>query len=146
MYRRRFIRRTGAVGSAAATVGLTGCAGVGGEPDAGEPDPDVGMLASAYQPREITVAVGETVVWENTSARAHTVTATAGGIPDTAEFFASGGFDDYESAKAAWDADFGGILESGDRFEHTFAVPGAYEYVCIPHREGGMFGTVIVEE
>jgi plastocyanin len=146
MYRRRFLRRTGAVGSAAATVGLAGCAGVGGEPDGGEPDPDVGMLASAYQPREITVAVGETVVWENTSARAHTVTATAGGIPDAAEFFASGGFDDYESAKAAWDADFGGILESGDRFEHTFTVPGTYEYVCIPHREGGMFGTVIVEE
>ena len=141
MYRRRFLRRAGAAGSAAAAVGLAGCAGVGGEPDH-----DVGMLASAYRPREITVSVGDTVVWENTSARGHTVTATKGGIPDGAEFFASGGFDDYDAAKAAWDADFGGILESGDRFEHTFTVPGAYEYVCIPHREGGMFGTVIVEE
>ena len=141
MYRRRFLRRAGAAGSAAAAVALAGCAGVGGEPDF-----DVGMLASAYQPREITVSVGDTVVWENTSARAHTVTATAGGIPDEAEFFASGGFDDYASAEAAWNADFGGILESGDGFEHTFTVPGAYEYVCIPHREGGMFGTVIVEE
>jgi plastocyanin len=141
MYRRRFLRRAGAVGSAAATVGLAGCAGVGGEPDY-----DVGMLASAYRPREVTVSVGDTVVWENTSARGHTVTATAGGIPDDAAFFASGGFDDYDAAKAAWDADFGGLLESGDRFEHTFTVPGAYEYVCIPHREGGMFGTVVVEE
>ena len=141
MYRRRFLRRAGAAGSAAAAVALAGCAGVGGEPDF-----DVGMLATAYQPREITVSVGDTVVWENTSARAHTVTATAGGIPDEAEFFASGGFDDYASAEAAWNADFGGILESGDGFEHTFTVPGAYEYVCIPHREGGMFGTVIVEE
>ena len=141
MYRRRFLRRAGAAGSAAAAVALAGCAGVGGEPDF-----DVGMLASAYQPREITVSVGDTVVWENTSARAHTVTATAGGIPDEAEFFASGGFDDYASAEAAWNADFGGILESGDGFEHTFTVPGAYEYVCIPHREGGMFGTVVVEE
>lgn len=141
MYRRRFLRRAGAVGSAAATVGLAGCAGVGGEPDY-----DVGMLASAYRPREVTVSVGDTVVWQNTSARGHTVTATAGGIPDDAEFFASGGFDDYDAAKAAWDADFGGLLESGDRFEHTFTVPGAYEYVCIPHRKGGMFGTVVVEE
>ncbi|ELZ59302.1 MULTISPECIES: plastocyanin/azurin family copper-binding protein [Halorubrum] len=141
MYRRRFLRRAGAVGSAATTVGLAGCAGVGGEPDH-----DVGMLASAYEPREITVSVGETVVWENTSARAHTVTATPGGIPDAAEFFASGGFDDYESALSGWQSDFGGILESGDRFEHTFTVPGTYEYVCIPHREGGMYGTVIVEE
>ena len=141
MYRRRFLRRVGAVGSAATTVSLAGCAGVGGEPDY-----DVGMVAVGYRPRQITVSVGETVVWENTSARAHTVTATEGGIPDAAEFFASGGFDDYQSAKTAWDADFGGILESGDRFEHTFTVPGAYEYVCIPHREGGMFGTVVVEE
>ncbi|VTT87458.1 Halocyanin [Halorubrum sp. DM2] len=141
MYRRRFLRRAGAVGSAAATVGLAGCAGVGGEPDY-----DVGMLASAYEPRQVTVAVGDTVAWMNTSARAHTVTATEGGIPDAAEFFASGGFDDYATAKEAWDADFGGILESGDRFEHTFTVPGAYEYVCIPHREGGMYGTVVVEE
>jgi plastocyanin len=141
MYRRRFLRRAGAAGSAATAAALAGCAGVGGEPDF-----DVGMLASAYQPREITVAVGDTVVWENTSARSHTVTATAGGIPEEAEFFASGGFDDYETAEAAWQSDFGGILENGDRFEHTFTVPGAHEYVCIPHREGGMYGTVVVEE
>ena len=141
MYRRRFLRRTGAVGSAAAGVALAGCAGVGGEPDY-----DVGMLATAYEPRRITVSVGDTVVWENTSARAHTVTATAGGIPDDAEFFASGGFDDYDAALSAWQDDFGGRLESGDRFEHTFEVPGVYEYVCIPHREGGMYGTVVVEE
>ncbi|ELZ34615.1 plastocyanin/azurin family copper-binding protein [Halorubrum distributum] len=141
MYRRRFLRSAGAAGGAAATVGLAGCAGVGGELDF-----DVGMLASAYQPREITVSVGDTVVWENTSARSHTVTATAGGIPDDAEFFASGGFDDYETALSAWQSDFGGRMENGDRFEHTFTVSGAYEYVCIPHREGGMFGTVVVEE
>ncbi|TKX63565.1 halocyanin [Halorubrum sp. ASP1] len=141
MYRRRFLRRTGGVASAAAAVGLAGCAGVGGEPDY-----DVGMLAAAYQPRDVTVSVGDTVVWENTSARAHTVTATDGGIPDDAEFFASGGFDDYDAALSAWQSDFGGRLENGDRYEHTFTVPGTYEYVCIPHREGGMFGTVVVEE
>jgi len=142
MHRRRFLRRVGAAGvGTGATVALAGCAGVGGEPDY-----DVGMVASAYRPAELTVSVGDAVVWENTSARAHTVTATAGGIPAAAEFFASGGFDDYAAAEAAWQSDFGGRLESGDRFEHTFTVPGAYEYVCIPHREGGMFGTVVVEE
>jgi len=142
MQRRRFLRRVGAAGvGTGATASLAGCAGVGGEPDF-----DVGMLATAYQPREITVSVGDTVVWENTSARAHTVTATEGGIPEAAEFFASGGFDDYDAALSAWQSDFGGRLESGDRFEHTFTVPGTYEYVCIPHREGGMYGTVVVEE
>jgi plastocyanin len=141
MYRRRFLRQAGAAGSAAAAVGLAGCAGVGGEPDY-----DVAMLATAYEPRQITVSAGETVVWENTSVRGHTVTATAGGIPDDAEFFASGGFDGYDAALSGWQSDFGGRLESGDRFEHTFEVPGVYEYVCIPHREGGMYGTVVVEE
>jgi len=141
MHRRRFLRRVGAAGGVAATVTLAGCSAVGGDPGY-----DVGMVADGYRPRRITISAGDTVVWENTSARAHTVTATQGGIPSEAEFFASGGFDDYPSAKAAWDAEFGGILESGDRFEHTFSIPGAYEYVCIPHREGGMFGTVVVEE
>ena len=141
MQRRRFLRRVGAAGGVATTTALAGCSAVGGEPDH-----DVGMVAAGYRPRKITVSVGETVVWENTSARAHTVTATRDGIPSAAEFFASGGFEDFESAEAAWNADFGGILESGDRFEHTFSVPGAYEYVCIPHQKGGMYGTVVVEE
>lgn len=149
MYRRRFLREVGAVGSAAATVGLAGCAGVGGEPDhdAGdEPDYDVGMLATAYRPQEITVSVGETVVWENTSTRGHTVTAYENAIPDEAEYFASGGYDSEEAAREAWPGDFGGRLETGDRYSHTFAVPGRYEYVCLPHETGGMVGTVVVEE
>ncbi|OTE98591.1 plastocyanin/azurin family copper-binding protein, partial [Halorubrum sp. SD683] len=37
-------------------------------------------------------------------------------------------------------------LKTGNRCEHTFPVPGAHDYVCIPHREGGMYGTVVVEE
>ena len=142
MHRRRFLRRIGAAGvGTGATASLAGCAGVGGDPGY-----DVGMVASGYRPAELTVTVGDTVVWENTSARAHTVTATEGERPAGAEFFASGGFDDYASAEAAWNADFGGILESGDRFEHTFTVPGVYEYVCIPHKKGNMYGTVVVEE
>ncbi|TKX52502.1 halocyanin, partial [Halorubrum sp. SS7] len=53
---------------------------------------------------------------------------------------------DYASSESAWWSDFGGRLENGDRFDHTFTVPGTYEYVCIPHRKAGMFGTVVVEE
>ncbi len=142
MHRRQFLERAAFTGGAlGGTTALAGCSAVGGEPDH-----DVGMVADGYRPRQITISVGDTVVWENTSARAHTVTATENGVPSGAEFFASGGFDDYDSAEAAWNADFGGILESGDRFEHAFSVPGTYEYVCIPHLKGGMFGTVVVEE
>ncbi|WP_460562117.1 cupredoxin domain-containing protein [Halorubrum pallidum] len=141
MHRRRFLRRTGAVAGAGASAGLAGCAGVGGEPGY-----DVGMLASAFRPTEVTIGVGETVVWENTSARSHTVTAYEGAIPDDAEYFASGGYESEEAAREAWSSDFGGRLESGDRFAHTFEVPGQYGYVCLPHETGGMVGTVVVEE
>ncbi|WP_128904317.1 plastocyanin/azurin family copper-binding protein [Halorubrum amylolyticum] len=141
MHRRRFLRRTGAAAGVGALTGLAGCAGVGGDPGY-----DVGMMASAFQPVEVTVAVGDTVVWETTSARGHTVTAYENAIPDEAEYFASGGYDGEETARDAWSRDFGGRLESGDRYSHTFAVAGRYDYVCIPHETGGMVGTVVVEE
>lgn len=138
MHRRRVLRRVGAAGVGTA---FAGCARVGGDPGY-----DVGMLASAYRPAELTVSVGDTVVWENTSARAHTVTAYEGSIPDAADYFASGGYDDEQTARDAWASDFGGGLESGDRFSHTFEVAGRYDYVCIPHETGGMYATVFVEE
>lgn len=138
MYRRRFLARAGAAG---VTIGgaatLTGCL------DEGQ---DVGMTANRFIPDELTVTVGDTVVWENTSTRTHTVTAYEGGIPDSAEYFASGGHDDEVTAREAWNGAFGGGLENGDRFSHAFTVPGRYDYVCIPHEEGGMYATVFVEE
>jgi len=36
--------------------------------------------------------------------------------------------------------------EEGHTFSHTFDAAGTYDYVCSPHREQGMTGTVIVEE
>ena len=142
MQRRRFLERVGVAGAAlGVTTALAGCSGVGGETGY-----DIGMVADGYRPDELTVAVGDTVVWENTSSRTHTVTAYEGGIPDEADYFASGGYDDEKTARAAWHDDFGGALENSDRFSHTFTVPGRYDYVCIPHEFGGMYATVIVEE
>ncbi|WP_058367473.1 cupredoxin domain-containing protein [Haloparvum sedimenti] len=142
MDRRRFLAAAGAVG-AAATGALSGCLGAQGGSAA---DYDVGMTATAFAPDEVTVAVGETVVWHNNSSRTHTVTAYEGAIPEGAEFFATGGFEDEETAREAWWSDRGGALESGDEFSHTFEVAGTYDYVCIPHEQGGMLGTVVVEE
>lgn len=140
MHRRRFLRRIGAAGAGVgATTALAGCSGVGG--DAGY---DVGMVADGFQPSSLTVSVGDTVVWENTSSRTHTVTARR--LPDGAEYFASGGYEDYDTARVEWREDFGGALENGDRFSHTFDVPGNHYYVCIPHLDGDMVGTVTVEE
>jgi len=136
MHRRRFLARIGGGATVGASAALAGCLDEGY---------DVGMTADGFVPDELTVSVGDTVVWENTSTRNHTVTAYEGGIPDEAAYFASGGFDDERTARDAWHDDFGGRLENGDRFSHTFEVPGRYDYVCIPHEFGGMYATVFVE-
>jgi len=125
----------------AAAVGLAGCLAVGSERET------VGMTATEFVPETVRIAVGETVVWENTSTRRHTVTATSqDAVPDGAAFFASGDYDSYEEAEAAWLDEFGGQIDTDETYSHTFEVPGIYPYVCIPHIDGGMTGTVVVED
>lgn len=34
----------------------------------------------------------------------------------------------------------------GSTFEHTFTVPGVYDYLCIPHEAAGMVGRIVVGE
>ncbi|RDI70836.1 cupredoxin domain-containing protein [Halopelagius longus] len=141
--RRRFLVGVGAVG----VSGLAGCSGVSGSgSDSGSDDYDVGMTAVAFTPAEITVSVGEEVVWRNTSSRGHTVTAYEDSIPEEAEYFASGDYENEQTARTEFRNGVNGIIESGSSYSHTFEVPGTYEYVCIPHEQSGMIGTVVVEE
>jgi plastocyanin len=137
--RRRLLAGLGTVG----VVGTAGCASAGA--DVGD-DYDIGMTAVAFDPVTLTVSPGDTVVWANTSSRGHTVTAYDSGIPDAAEFFASGGYESTAAARDAFGSELGGLIESGARWSHTFEVPGEYEYVCIPHEASGMIGTIVVEE
>lgn len=138
MDRRTFI---GAVGAATA-VGVSGCLS-GGE---AATNPDIGMTIDSFRPAELRVEPGTTVEWGNTSSHTHTVTAFEDGIPDDAEYFASGGYGSREAAEGAWNDERGGALIQGDTFEHTFDIPGEYEYYCIPHLRADMVGTVVVEE
>jgi len=133
-----------AVGSVAGAAGCLGNLGTGGAGSG--PDPDVGMTTNAFEPETYEVTVGETVVWENTSSRAHTVTAYDSGLPEGAAFFASGGYDDEDAAREAWDEELGGGMDPGVTFEHTFEVAGSYPYFCIPHERDGMVGTIEVQE
>ena len=139
MRRRRFLAAAGA----AAATGVGGCLGLAAGPDGG--NYDVGMTAQAFKPRTLTVTAGDTVVWKNTSTRAHTVTAYGEQIPDQAAYFATGGYESERAARDAWDGRNGAIT-SGQTYEHTFEVPGEYGYFCIPHEAAGMIGTVTVEE
>jgi plastocyanin len=137
MRRRRLLATVGA----AFATGGAGCTTVG---TLGGVDGDVGMTAVAFEPATITVDAGEEVVWYNNSARAHSITAYDDGIPEDADYFATGGYDSEAAAREAWDG-MDGAITNGQRYAHTFEVPGTYNYFCIPHERGGMVGQVVVE-
>lgn len=137
MRRRRVLATLGS----ALVAGSAGCAAVG----TGGVDGDVGMTAVAFEPATITVSAGDEVVWYNNSARAHSITAYEDGIPTEAAYFATGGYDSEAAAREAWDG-MNGAITNGQRYAHTFEVPGTYNYFCIPHERAGMVGKVVVEE
>ena len=79
---------------------------------------------TSFGPEEVTIAPGDTVVWEWTGeGGAHNVVAEDGA-------FNSGSPEE----------------GSGITFEHTFQETGEFPYYCAPHEAVGMVGTVIVQE
>lgn len=95
-----------------------------------------------FDPDALTVAPGDTVVWETVGSIGHSVTAYEDGIPTDAEYFASGDFEDESSARSGYPAQ--GDVAEGETYEHTFDVEGTYDYFCIPHESVGMLGTITV--
>ena len=125
----------GAVGAASA-VGLAGCTGAllpGGDEDETETVDRTGAETVSvavgadggfsFAPAAIRVDVGTTVVWEWTGVGGSHNVVDRGGA--------------FESGLAA---------AEGHAFEHEFAEPGTYEYVCTPHQTRDMEGTVEVVE
>ncbi len=145
MHRRVYLAAVGT----AVSAGLAGCSSAistgGTDPCSGE-DCHIGMNRTEFLPDVYEISVGDTVVWKNTSEADHTVTAYDNGIPAAADFFASGGFEDQQSARHAWQGQRGGRLGPRETFEHTFEVPGTYEYFCIPHERAEMDGKIVVSE
>ncbi|MBI5959460.1 MAG: cupredoxin domain-containing protein [Chloroflexi bacterium] len=80
------------------------------------------MVNTTFQPQQIEVTVGTTVIWTNQDADTHTV--TAGPRENPTGLFSSGD------------------IAAGGTFSFTFTEPGTYVYHCAPH--SGMDGTVIV--
>lgn len=95
-----------------------------------------------FDPDSITIAPGDTVVWENVGSVGHSVTAYGDEIPGDAEYFASGGFDGEDAARNAYPD---GEVAGGESFEHTFEVEGEYGYFCIPHESVGMVASLTVQ-
>lgn len=95
-----------------------------------------------FDPDELTVAPGDTVVWETVGSVGHSVTAYEGELPSDAAYFASGGFDGEERARSGYPDR--GDVGTGETFEHTFEVEGTYDYFCIPHEPVGMAAALTV--
>ena len=69
---------------------------------------DVDIAKFLFTSKEITVAPGTTVVWTNRDETPHTVAASD-------KSFSSKG------------------LDTNDKFEHTFAKEGDFDYICTVH-------------
>jgi plastocyanin len=101
-----------------------------------------------FDPDSLTIAPGDTVVFENVGGVGHSVTAYEDSIPEGATYWASGGFDSEDAARSAYSAT-GGIEDSGnvaggESWSHTFETEGVHEYFCIPHEAAGMVGEIEV--
>jgi plastocyanin len=90
--------------------------------------------ALRFEPANLTVAKGTTVIWRNSSQTVHTVTDDPGKASNKADAA-------LPSGAQAWDS---GNLNPGQMFSHTFDTPGTYKYFCIPHEAAGMTGTIVV--
>jgi plastocyanin len=72
----------------------------------------------AFNPDDVSVAVGATVTWTNTDSEAHTST----------------------SDRAGWDS---GVVQPGATFSATFPTAGTFTYHCTLHP--GLVGTIVVQ-
>ncbi|NHN47367.1 twin-arginine translocation signal domain-containing protein [Halostella sp. JP-L12] len=86
----------------------------------------VAVVDNEFQPAEVYVKPGTTVVWE-WEGDGHNVVVDS--QPDDANW------EGHEP-----------IENSGFTYEHTFETTGEYAYYCSPHQSLGMEGTVIVNE
>ena len=78
----------------------------------------VTMSAGGFNPNSVTIAVGQSVCWQNGTDAAHTVTADDG-------------------------TTFAGLLGVNGTYAHTFGVAGFFPYHCTAHT--GETGLVTVE-
>ena len=109
--RGRALAAAALAGAAAAVPQASAMDGMSGD------EPDVVIAYQAYEPARIAALEGDSVSWQNQSARAHTVTADDG----------------------SWGS---GQLFSSSTFEHRFESAGTFTYYCTLHT--GMRGEVDV--
>jgi plastocyanin len=86
-------------------------------------DATINMNSDTFDQPQVQIAAGQTVVWNNPSARVHTVTADGGSFDS-------------------------GDVASGGQFSMEFDTPGTYAYYCQYHGDVGgvgMSGVIVVQ-
>jgi plastocyanin len=94
----------------------------------------VGQTGFSFDPSTLTIAVGDTVVWEFDSP-SHTVTSGSSCMPDNK--FCSQGAGNCSSITMTG--------AQGTTFMQTFTTAGSYPYFCAIHCSVGMTGTITVQ-
>jgi len=92
--------------------------------------------AKQFNPKTLTIAVGDTVEWVNDdNGNLHNATTdkNATDIPKAIQM--PKGAKPFNS----------GLMTPGKHYRYRFTVPGTYRYVCVPHQPE-MVGTIIVQE
>lgn len=85
---------------------------------------DVTASGMTFSPSSVTINIGDTVRWTNTSGT-HNVNGTTATFSSNPE-------------------SFGNSLGTGWVYKHKFTIAGTYNYRCDQHFGGGMTGTVTV--
>lgn len=106
--------RRRALGALAGALTVT----IAARPARAEDTVEVGIDNFVYNPQQITVKVGTTVLWINHDDIPHTVTSKTGVFKSKA-------------------------LDTDDKFSFTFKTAGTFPYFCALHPH--MTGTIVVE-
>lgn len=134
------VRRAAACLAAAALLAACGGGSTTGYNGGDDGDPGSGSAAGShtinmvsgsgyssgfqFSPQTDTVAVGDTVVWQDQSGTQHTVTSDSAGVFDS------------------------GTIAANGSYRRVFSTAGDYPYHCQFHGSAGsdMYGTLVVEQ
>jgi plastocyanin len=132
--RRQFIRRTGGLAVALGFVPLIQACGSSANSQSDKPEIEMND-EFGFEPKELTIEVGQTVTWKNVGTMVHTSTndPSKAQKPEHSQL---------PQGAAAWDS---GLLHAGQTWTYTFDVAGNYTYFCIPHESMSMIGKITVK-
>ena len=92
----------------------------------GQTSHNIGVTSNVFTPNELTINIGDTVIWTNTQGN-HNVNGTTTTFASNPE-------------------SFGNDVGAGWVFSHVFTIHGAYDYRCDPHFSFGMTGKITVND